>query len=197
MKHLLTWAQTFAMAWGGPGLFFVAFLDASFLSLPEINDLLVIWLVMRHKEAFVYYASMATLGSLTGCLVLYAIARLGGEAVLRKRLKQRRIESGMETFRRYGLLALLVPAILPPPMPFKVFVLLAGIAEVPTYSFTLAIAIGRGLRYFALSLLAVFYGETAVRYMRENSSVVATVLAALVLAGGVSYVVWRKRKNRS
>ena len=120
MRRLVAWAQAVALSLGGPGLFLIAFLDASVLSLPEINDILVVWMVARHKERLLYYASMATLGSVAGCLLLYWLAWKGGEALLRKWFHERHVEHGMVTFQRYGLLALLVPAILPPPAPFKI-----------------------------------------------------------------------------
>ena len=87
MSGLLAWARTFVLSFGGPGLFFVAFLDSSFLSLPEINDILIVWMVTQHKERFVYYVTMATLGSIAGCLVLFMhwrnLLRLAGGAEYR------------------------------------------------------------------------------------------------------------------
>jgi len=196
MKGLISWAQGLVISFGGPGLFIVAFLDSSFLSLPEINDILVIWMVTQHKERLIYYATMATLGSITGCFVLYVLARKGGEALLRKRFNAGRIERGMATVRRYGLLALLVPSILPPPAPFKVFVLLAGVVRVRPLHFALAIGIGRGLRYFGEGLLAVWYGDMALRYIDEHGDQVALATAVLVLVGGASVLWWRRRRPR-
>ena len=92
MARIADWAEALALSLGGPGLFFVAFLDSSFLSLPEINDLLVILMVIRHKERMAYYALMATLGSITGCFVLYYLGRKGGDALLRKRFQGPRAE---------------------------------------------------------------------------------------------------------
>ncbi len=194
MHHLLSWGRWLG-SFGGPGLFAVAFLDSSFLSLPEINDILVVSFVVQHKERLVYYASMSTLGSIAGCFLVYLIGLKGGEAVLRKRFSAGRIERGMEAFRRYGLLAILVPALLPPPAPFKIFVLLAGVSRVPLGTFTIAVAIGRGLRYFVLGLLAVWYGDMALHYLRENAKPVGLVLAGVVLVLGVLYIIWSRRKT--
>jgi membrane protein YqaA with SNARE-associated domain len=194
MKGLIAWAQGLAIAFGGPGMFLVAFLDSSFLSLPEVNDILVVWMVTQHKDRLVYYASMATLGSIVGCFTLYWLAWKGGEAFVRKRFKSDSVERGMAAVRRYGLLALLVPAILPPPAPFKVFVILAGVVRIRPLSFALAIGIGRGFRYFAEGLLAVWYGEMALRYVDEHGNHVALAMAALVLAGGLAVVWWRRRR---
>lgn len=197
MKKIVLWAQGVALSLGGPGLFFIAFLDASVLSLPEINDILIVWMVTRHKERLLYYASMSTLGSLAGCLLLYWLAWKGGEAVLRRWFHERSVERGMATFQRYGLLALLVPSILPPPAPFKVFVLLAGVARVPLKKFVGAILLGRGLRYFGEGLLAVWYGDAALTYIQEHGKEVALVAGVLVLVGGVAYFWWQSRKGGS
>ena len=168
MNRIVSWAQGFALAAGGPGLFLIAFLDASFLSLPEINDILVVWMVTQHKEWLLYYAAMATLGSIAGCFVLYGMAWKGGEAVLRRWFHERHVEKAMATFQRHGVLALLVPAILPPPAPFKLFVLLAGVVRVPWRKFVAAIAIGRGFRYLVEGWLALMYGQAAISYVREH-----------------------------
>jgi membrane protein YqaA with SNARE-associated domain len=196
MSRIVEWVQSVALSLGGPGLFIIAFLDSSFLSFPEVNDLLIIWLTTRHKERMVYYALMTTLGSISGCLALYFVARKGGEAFLRKRFNERHVERAMEQFRRYGLLAILVPSILPPPTPFKIFVLAAGVARVRPFDFIVAIAIGRGLRYFGEGLLAVYYGERAADFLRENARPVALVVAAVCLVGGVAWIVWRQRRAR-
>src|SRR3990170_7926713 len=139
MKGFLAWIQGFALAWGGPGLLVIGFLDSSFLSLPEVNDLLVVYMVTQHKHLLLYYALMATLGSVMGCLALYLVARKGGEAFLRKRFKASHIERGLNLYKKYGLLVVVVPALLPPPAPFKIFVLLAGVSGVPIWQFVIAI----------------------------------------------------------
>ncbi len=193
MKSFINWLYALALALGGPGLFVIAFLDSSFLSLPQINDLLVVLFVIEYKTRMPYYAAMATLGSVAGCYVIYALAKRGGEAFLQKRLKSGHIERGLSLYRRYGLLALMVPALLPPPAPFKLFVLLAGVAKVRPLQFVLAIGIARGARYFALGGLAVLYGDTAMTLMRTQGRTVALGLVAVILAAAVAWFVWRRR----
>ena len=195
MSRIVSWIQAFAVSVGGPGLFVIAFLDSSFLSLPEINDLLVIMMVIEHKERMLYYALMATLGSITGCFVLYGLGRKGGEALVRRRFGGARMRRAMDLSSRYGMLAVAVPAILPPPAPFKVFVLLAGVAQVPVWQFATAVGLGRGFRYFGEGWLAVRYGDDAVAFLEANGRLVSIVLALIVLAGGAAYMLWRSRRE--
>ena len=129
MKSFINWIHGFALAIGGPGLFAIAFLDSSFVSLPQINDILVVLMVTENKAWMLYYAAMATLGSIAGCYVIYYLAEKGGEAFLRKRLRPGHVERALALYKRHGLLALMIPALLPPPAPFKLFVLLAGVAR--------------------------------------------------------------------
>lgn len=195
MSRVVDWIRGFALALGGPGLFVIAFLDSSFLSFPEVNDLLIIWLTVQHPERMIYYATMTTLGSLSGCLVLYGLARKGGETFLRKRVHERHVERTTALFRRYGLLAILVPSVLPPPAPFKIFVLAAGVARVRLLHFVTAVALGRGFRYFGQGLLAVWYGEAAVEFVKRNARPVAIAVAAVLLAGGVLFILWQRRQS--
>ncbi len=154
MSKFVQRIQVLAMALGAPGIFLVAFLDSSILSLPEIADLLVIWMVTNNKSRLVLYVVSATVGSLLGCLLLYGIGRKGGASFVHKRFGSTNVERTLNAFRRYGVMAVLIPSILPPPAPFKIFVLLAGIADISVARFSTAILIGRGLRYTVEGLLA-------------------------------------------
>lgn len=195
MKRLVDWVQGFALAWGGPGLFLIGFLDSSFLSFPELNDILVMLMVKQHKHLLLYYSLMATLGSVAGCLALYYVARKGGEALLRKRFKAHHVEGGLKLFQKYGLLVVIVPALLPPPAPFKIFVLLAGVAAVPVWQFTAAVFTARFIRYFGEGLLAVFYGDQAEAFLRNHTKEAGLWLAGLALAGGVAWIAWQRRRR--
>ena len=105
MKSFVAWLQAFTLAIGGPGLFIIAFLDSSFLSLPQVNDLLVVTMVAQHPHRFAYYAAMATLGSLAGCLALYVVGRRGGKALLHTRFGSGRMQRVSQIFQRRGLVA--------------------------------------------------------------------------------------------
>lgn len=188
--------QAWASELGGLGMLVIAALDSSFLSFPQVNDLLVIFLSVRHPARMSYYAGMTTAGSLLGCFVLYGVARTGGDIFLRKRFSAARVDRGMALYRRLGLLAVVVPALLPPPMPFKLFVLMAGAAGVAPWRFGLAILIGRGIRYFGEGYLAVRYGEQAVDIAREHGAETGLALAALAVAGGVVYYLLRRQRSQ-
>jgi membrane protein YqaA with SNARE-associated domain len=196
LRAFINWLNGVALLLGGPGLFVVAFLDSSFVSLPQINDVLVVLMVTEHKERMLYYALMATLGSVAGCYVIYYLAEKGGEAILRTRLSSGRIDRALAVYKRYGLLALVVPALLPPPAPFKLFVLAAGLANVRPLAFVSAIAVARGARYLALGVLAIYYGDAALELMRTKGAVIGMWLAGLIgVAAAIYYI--RSRRRRS
>jgi membrane protein YqaA with SNARE-associated domain len=194
VKALINWLSGFALAIGGPGLLAIAFLDSSFLSLPQINDLLVVLMVTQNKSLMLYYVAMATIGSIAGCYVIYYLAERGGDAFLRKRLRPGHTERALALYKRHGLLALMVPALLPPPAPFKLFVLMAGVAGVRPLHFVGAIAIARGFRYTLLGLLAVWYGDVALEVMRTRGREVALWLVGLIVAGVLVWWLIRRRK---
>jgi membrane protein YqaA with SNARE-associated domain len=193
VNSFTSWIYTFALGLGGPGLFVIALLDSSFVPLPQINDLLVVFMVTHNKSAVLYYAGMATLGSVAGCYIIYYLAEKGGEAFLHRRLHPARIERALALYRRHGVLALIVPALLPPPTPFKLFVLMAGIAEVRPWKFVLSVAFARGLRYFGLGLLAVRYGDSAMDLMRTRGRDVAIAVVIIILLGAIALWIARSR----
>ncbi len=196
MHHIVLWAEAVTRAVGGPGLFLIAFLDASFLSLPEINDLLIVWMVTQHKSRFLYYVSMSTLGSVAGCFVVYYLGRVGADAFLRRRFGEARMARAHRFVERWGFLAILIPALLPPPAPFKVFVLLAGIAAMPVRVFAAAVAIGRGVRYAGEGFLALRYGDLASLYLRDHGAQAGLAAAAVVVALVLVYLWWQRRPVR-
>lgn len=183
MKTVVAWIQAFASAIGGPGLFIIAFLDSSFLSFPQVADLLVFSSVLDHPYWMVYYASLATLGSVLGCLSIYQLARKGGEAFIRRRFDGPMLTHATRLSQRYGVLSIVIPALLPPPAPFKIFVLLAGVSGMRPLPFAMSIAVGRGLRYFAIGLLTVWYGAAAKDYLLAHEGVVAYWVVGLAVAG--------------
>ena len=197
MSGVLAAVEAWARELGGVGLFVIALLDSSFLSFPQVNDLLIIILSTKYPERMPYYASMTTVGSLIGCYLLYGVARRGGEVFLRKRVKGRYADRAIALYQRHGLLAVVVPALLPPPVPFKVFVLLAGAAAVSPVRFGVAVAIGRGIRYFGQGYLAVLYGEQAAAFMKAHGAAIGIGLAVAAVVLGAAVVFLRNRRHGS
>jgi membrane protein YqaA with SNARE-associated domain len=194
MGRFVQGIQALAMSMGAPGILLVAFLDSSILSLPEIADILVIYMVTTHRSLFLLYVTSATLGSLIGCLLLYYIGKKGGAALVHRRLDSASVGRTLEAFRRHGIMAVLVPSILPPPAPFKPFVLMAGIADISVPRFTVAILVGRGTRYLLEGLLALWYGEQALAFIHAHGTSTALAAIGVLAIGFVAYLLWQRRK---
>ena len=190
------WKQkivAFAGTLGAPGLFLISFLDSSVLTFPVINDLLLIELSIQHPARMPLYALMASLGSLLGCVLLYFIARKGGEAYFHRKAGDRGkvIRHWVE---RNGFGGMLLAALLPPPTPFKFFVFAAGVFEVPLASFASAIGLARLIRYFGVGYLAVKYGNDALPFLgRHKIEVVIFVAVFIAVSYGLSRWILRER----
>jgi membrane protein YqaA with SNARE-associated domain len=193
MGGILSAIQQWAGQFGGIGMFVIAALDSSFLSFPQVNDILIIVASTRNPSRMPYFAAMTTLGSLVGCFALYIVIRRGGEKFMRKRLKGRFFDRAIELYQKYGLLAVIVPALLPPPVPFKAFVFLAAAAAVSPLRFGLAIVIGRGIRYFGQGYLAVLYGDRAADFMRKYGAQIGLGLAITAVVAGLIVMKLRKK----
>src|ERR671916_1227256 len=141
--------------YAGPAMVLIGALDSSLLSLPEINDYLVVARCYSDPKAVFYFPLFAAAGSVIGCNLLYAIMRRGGPAVMRRRFSAENIARVEKAYARFGFLALAIPALLPPPMPFKIFVATAGALEFPRWRFITTIMIARTLRYAVEGALAV------------------------------------------
>ncbi|HXE79972.1 MAG TPA: VTT domain-containing protein [Vicinamibacterales bacterium] len=192
MTRFVTWVQSIALSIGGPGLFIIAFLDSSFLSFPEAVDIIIATAAIHDPSIMLYYATMATAGSLAGCLTLYSVGRRGGEAMLRSKFGARRLGRATALFQRYGVWAVIIPALLPPPAPFKLFVLLAGVSGLRPVPFGIAVLIGRSIRYFGIGILAVWYGRQALDFLHRHGRPVAIAFMVLVVAALV-WVLTRRR----
>ncbi len=172
-------------------------LDSSLLSLPEINDYLVVGRCIKYPSAVFYFPLFAAIGSVIGCLLLYTIMQRGGQAVLRRRFSRENIERVERTYARYGFLAIAIPAILPPPMPFKIFVATAGTLEYPRWKFLATVMIARSFRYYVEGLLAVFYGRRVLLLLRDNGLVIGIVVGSIAIASLLVYTIVNRRKQKS
>jgi membrane protein YqaA with SNARE-associated domain len=182
--QLSGWKQkivAFAGTLGAPGLFLISFLDSSVLTFPVINDLLLIELSIEHPTRMPLYAFMAGLGSVFGCVLLFYLAEKGGEALFHKHAGDR-----AHAIRNWvvnnGFAGILIAALLPPPTPFKVFVVAAGVFEIRLVSFVSAVTLARLIRYFGIGYLAIRYGHEAMPYLMHHKLQVTTALVAFVLA---------------
>ncbi|MBI4446929.1 MAG: VTT domain-containing protein [Acidobacteria bacterium] len=180
----LTYLHSFALNLGGPGLFFLAVADSSFLSLPEANDLLIVLLSKGESwGSMIYFVAMTVLGSALGCTLLYSVGRSGGSFIGR-RLGAAKIDRAGQLFQRWGVWAIIIPCLLPPPTPFKIFVFTAGLTGVSFKKFIAAVLLGRSVRYLTWGILAVIYGEAARVFLQEkfkaNGLLVILLLALLI-----------------
>ena len=200
MHGIVVWIQTVLIPTLGPlGLFVVAFFDSSFLSVPEINDVLVVTSSAAHPATAWMYALAATLGSLAGCSALWYVGRRGGEAFLVRKFGRDRVDQTRAHFKKWDILALAIPAMLPPPMPFKVFVLSSGVFGVPYRRFAMTLIVARGLRYAFWAVMGVTYGDEALALLKRfdawfaaNALVILAVLALAALGGVLVYYARRK-----
>jgi len=178
-----------------PAMLLIGALDSSLLSLPEINDYLVVGRCFKHPSAAFYFPLFAAAGSVIGCSILYSIMRRGGQAVLRRRFSIESIKRVEKAYARYGFLAIAVPAILPPPLPFKIFVATAGTLEYPRWKFLLTVMLARSFRYYVEGILAVFYGRRVLLFFKDNGLVIISIGAALLLVGILIYLLINSRKT--
>ena len=197
-SNLSGWKQKvvgFAAGLGAPGLFLISFLDSSVLTFPVINDLLLIELSIQRPARMPLYASMAALGSVLGCVLLFFIAEKGGEALFHKHAGKR-AQAIHNWVVHNGFGGMLIAALLPPPTPFKVFVVAAGVFEVPLFSFTSAIALARAIRYFGIGYLAIRYGANALPYLAAHKwQVAGVVIGLIVVSYALSRLVLRHRPH--
>ena len=178
-----------------PAMIVIGALDSSLLSLPEINDYLVVGRCFRQHHAVFYFPLFAALGSVLGCFLLYTIMRRGGQAVLRRRFSIESIKRVEKAYARFGFLAIAVPAVLPPPLPFKIFVATAGTLEYPRWRFLLTVLVARSLRYYVEGILAVFYGRRVLIFLRDNGVVIISIVATIGLIALLIYMFIKRRKN--
>src|SRR5215211_7677099 len=176
-----------------PAMIVIGALDSSLLSLPEINDYLVVGRCYKYPSAAFYFPLFAAIGSVIGCNLLYSIVRRGGQAVLRKRFPLQSIKRVERAYERFGFLAIGIPAILPPPLPFKIFVATAGALEYPRWKFLLTVMIARSFRYYVEGILAVFYGRRVLLFMKDNGLMILSIAGALVLIGAIIYLLTRRK----
>jgi len=184
---------------GGIGLIPLGLLDNSPIPLPGIMDVATILLAGRQQQLWLYYAVMATVGSVMGGFVTYRLARKGGKEALERRFARRKVDRICEIFERWGFSAIAIPAFLPPPVPMVPFLLAAGAMQYPARKFLVALTLGRIARYMVLGYLAARYGRQIIAFISKHGHPVAVGIVLLIgIAGAMGYYFWSgsKRKKR-
>lgn len=198
LKHIISRYTVFVWGLLKPlgiwGAFGIAAIDAAFLGLPL--DPVVASYVYNDRARFLLYALMASAGSALGSLIIYAIGYEGGELLLRKRISEQRFDKIRHSFEKREFWALMVPSMLPPPAPFKLFVLSAGVFEMHFTHFLLAIFCGRMVRFLVLSILTLLFGPHVVSYagvlIHKHLALTVGSAVAVIVVIYIIYRLWRE-----
>jgi len=184
----------FLVAFGPLGIFAVAVLDSTFVPLPSSVDALMLLLSTARPRWMPIYAVMATAGSAVGCLLLYLVSRRAGVRALSRfsEAKQKRVR---EQIARYDMLAVLVATLLPPPFPFKLFVVSAGVFRFSLSRFMLAIISGRAVRFLLVGYFAIRYGAQAKDVLAKYYPWIGLALALLAVLFFLGRSFLRPRRN--
>jgi len=185
---------------GGIGLIPLGLLDNSPIPIPGAMDVATILLSARQAQLWIYYALMATAGSLLGGFLSYRLARKGGKEALERRFPRRKMGKIYKAFERWGFAAIAIPALLPPPMPMVPFLFAAGALQYPVKKFLVALTLGRLARYAILAYLGARYGRQILSLVTKHvNPVVIAVIVAIMAAGGLVLYFKNKptgKKNR-
>lgn len=178
--HFRLWLKLLFAGLGGFGIFLSAFVDSSFIPLPLVSDLLLMELSSRYPLCMPYYAAMAALGSLGGCIWIYWLARKGGQAYYQR--TQGQASGRIRTLTKaHPLASVFFPAVAPFPVPFKPFVIAQGVFQVPFGIFVAGTLAGRGLLFFFEGFLGARYGEMAKQFLVKEKWPFVLVIAGLAL----------------
>ncbi|MBS1807182.1 MAG: VTT domain-containing protein [Acidobacteria bacterium] len=195
--HIASQIVTMPLYWAAPMMILLAIADSSLLSLPEVNDIITVTRIAHNPNEVFYFPLFPAIGSVIGCLILYRIARQGRNFIT-KRFQPHLLEQVERLYNRWGLLALAIPALLPPPLPFKVFVAMAGALGYPLKRFVATIMIARTIRYYFWGIAAYFMREEVLKALEWLKSHFGEVLiGALSLVALIIIIRWVLLFNRS
>lgn len=187
------WIRALLLPFGPWAVLIIATVDSAFMGIPL--DPVVVGYVWARPHLFWAFCLMASVGSAVGSLVPYWIGYKGEELLLEKRIPPRTLEKIRRSFEKHEVLALVVPSMLPPPTPFKLFVLFAGAARLPIRDFLLAIFAGRMLRFLILSALTVAFGPSVLSMVTQHGKIVFAVIAGVAVVGFLYWYFRRKREH--
>lgn len=183
--HIAGQVVTMPLYGAAPMMMLLAIADSSLLSLPEVNDIITVTRVAHNPNEVFYFPLFPAIGSVIGCLILYRIARQGRNFITRK-FQPKLLDQVELLYRRWGLWALAIPAILPPPLPFKVFVAMAGALGYPLNRFIATVMIARTARYYFWGIAAYFWREEvllALEWLKAHFEEILIGVLSLVAAG--------------
>ncbi len=182
---------------GGVGLILLGFADNSIVPLPGSMDALTIVLSAHQKDWWPYYALMATLGGIAGGYATYGLGFKSGEKALEKRVSKKKAERIYSLFKRYGFWSLFVPALLPPPVPFSPFLIVAGALKYPKRNFLVAVGSARAIRYSLLAWLGSKYSKQIFGFFHRYYGPVFWALIVLAVAGTIAALFWTWQRKRA
>jgi membrane protein YqaA with SNARE-associated domain len=184
---------------GGLGFIPLGILDSSVIPLPGSMDVLTIILSARTQELWLYYALMATVGSVIGGTVTYRLARKGGKETVERKFPAGTLEKVYRIFGRWGFGAIAIAALLPPPAPMVPFLFAAGAMQYSVKKFLVALTLGRIVRYSLLAFLAAHYGRQVLTIISQHGHPVLIAVIGLITAAvaALIFILVRKRKKRS
>ena len=181
----------YLISFGPFGLFAIAFLDSVMVPMPGGVDAVLLLLAAARPSWLLIYVAAATIGSTIGCVALYRLSQRAGKKALSKfsEAKQKRVKDLID---RYDVMSVLVASLLPPPFPFKLFVVSAGVFRLDLLRFTLAVAGGRTFRYLLLGYLAARYGDQAKELLTRYYPAIGITLAVLIVLFFVAKALMRQ-----
>ncbi len=198
MLGVTDFLDSVTLKFGGALVMLVALVDSSFLTVPEGNDLLIVVLSAGKSWSWMLtYVGLTITGSVAGCILLYSVGRKGGSPLLKLKFSEEAISRVEKIYAKYGVLSVVIPSILPPPCPFKIFVLSAGVFRLNLSKFIGAVAIGRTVRYLAWGILAVVYGNPIKVFIQTNLREIGVgVLLFFAIATAVGIVAYCRKPRK-
>ena len=190
MNKVVLLFKTYLLPLGAFGIFSMTFLDSTFVPMPQLMDLTFIGFCLARRAMIPIYCLAATSGSVAGCFLLFSLSRRGSKFV-RSRLGRSR--KAFDVIGRYGATTLVVASLMPPPFPFKLFIIAAGMFPISSIRFILALALGRGFRFVFEGAFAYLYGDVVIEYMQKDFARMSLMLAGIILVVTIaSYLVKRR-----
>ncbi|HEY2232556.1 MAG TPA: VTT domain-containing protein [Candidatus Angelobacter sp.] len=181
---------------GGVGLILLGLADNSVVPMPGSMDALTIVLCAHQKSWWPYYAVMATIGGIVGAYVTYGLGFKSGEQALEKKLPKKKAERIYKLFKRYGFWSLFVPGLLPPPVPYSPFLIVAGALKYPKRYFLVAVGVARAIRYGLLAWLGSIYSKQIFGFFQHYYRPMLWTVVTLAVIGGVAGLYWWWKRRR-